>query len=371
MARASGASKRQQPRASVEASVQVAAPAPVPGWRAVSELRWRPRTDQHVIFLSDWSKATDQDAHIPEPAEDDGVDEQGAQGERAEGVRQEAAESAKDLLPPVEMLRLVAARWTALLEEEEKRSALVSFRASGVLAPAELTRRLPGAAARLYTLGGLVAPLSDAALGRMPLARYSVVRAPNMSFWPHLRALIEEQERTQPGLELWEDLESDLDLLEQELAWWIASPQGLILNLYEGEMLVGHLSLARQYDPTEGCDGWGVIALHIAPQARGQRLGTILQRVAATLLVTRKATQRIEPAAEPEAADGPSPTMQMTALDTRQWPFLFGFVAAHNIPALRGAYGAGRRIIGTYVDVPLEALWPPGKVDQPAASSEE
>jgi hypothetical protein len=268
------------------------------------------------------------------------------------------------------MLRCVAERWTTLLAEEEKQSALVSFRASGVLAPAELTRWLPGAAARLYTLGGLVAPLSDAALGRMPLARYSVVRAPNMSFWPHLRALIEEQERTQPGLELWEDIESDLALLEQELAWWIASPQGLILNLYEGETLVGHLSLARQYDPTEGCDGWGVIALHIAPQARGQRLGTILQRVAATLLVTRKATRLIEPPAEPEAASGPSPTMQMAAVDTRQWPFLFGFVSAQNIPALRGAYGAGRRIIGTYVDVPLESLRAAGS-DQPTVSSED
>ncbi len=264
---------------------------------------------------------------------------------------------------------MVAERWTTMLEDEEQRSALVSFRAPGVLSPAELTRWLPGASARLYTLGGLVAPLSDEALGRMPLARYSVVRAPNMSFWPHLRALM-EQERSESGMERWEDVASDLALLEQELSWWIASPHGLILNLYEGETLIGHLSLARQYDAAEGCDGWGIIALHIAPQARGQRLGTILQRVAATLLVTRKATRRIEPAAEPEAASSPSATVQMAALDTRNWPFVFGFVTADNIPALRGAYAAGRRIIGTYVDVPLEALQPARSDDQPAASAD-
>jgi hypothetical protein len=38
------------------------------------------------------------------------------------------------------------------------------------------------------------------------------------------------------------------------------------------------------------------------------------------------------------------------------WPFLFGYVSATNIAALRGAYAAGRRILGTYVDVPLSAL---------------
>jgi hypothetical protein len=177
-----------------------------------------------------------------------------------------------------------------------------------------------------------------------------------MSFWPHLRALIVQQEREAPGMGLWGDLERDLALLEQELAWWNASPLGLILNLYEGETLAGHLSLARQYDAAEGCDGWGILALHIAPQARGQRLGTILQRVAATLLVTRKASRRVEPPTDAESAGDPSRTAQIAAIDTRQWPYLFGFVPAHNIPALRGAYAAGRRIIGTYVDVPLEAL---------------
>jgi hypothetical protein len=370
VARASGPSRRQQPQASVEASAQVDVPEYIPGWRAICELRWRARTDQRVIFLSDWVSRADRDLQSAEQARNKRPDMQGKQAERIEAAREEVREPVKDVLPPVEMLKLVAERWATVMVGDEKQAALVSFRAPGVLAPSELTRWLPGATARLYTLGGLVAPLSDAALSRMPLARYSVVRAPNMSFWPHLRALIEEQERAAPGLELREDVESDLDLLEQELAWWIASPQGLILNLYEGEALVGHLSLARQYDQTEGCDGWGVIALHIAPQARGQRLGTILQRVAATLLVTRRSIRLIEPAASPEAASGPSPTLQMAAVDTRQWPFLFGFVAAHNIPALRGAYGAGRRIIGTYVDVPLEALHPSTSVDEPAASPE-
>src|SRR5262249_43085917 len=140
--------------------------------------------------------------------------------------------------------------------------------------------------------------------------------------------------------------------------------------LYEGETLVGHLSMARQYDPAEGCDGWGIIALHIAPQARRQRLGTILQRVASTLLVTRKALRRIEPSAEPEAAPDISKTAQMAAVDTRQWLFIFGFVPAHNVPALRGAYATGRRIIGTYVDVPIAALQPSSDANQSGESAE-
>lgn len=364
MARASGTSKRRQPQASKQETAEVDTPERPTGWRVISQLRWRPRTNQQVIFLSDWSRLAEDDAAAPAQEEPGSAEEESEPQERIEAAR------AEELLPPADMLRLVVERWIPLIEgDEQQQSALASFRAPGVVAPAELTRWLPGAVARLYTLGGLVAPLSDAALGKMPLARYSVVRAPNMSFWPHLRALIETQEREEPGMELWEDLESDLELLEQELTWWIASPQGLILNLYEDETLVGHLSLARQYDAAEGCDGWGIIALHIAPQARGQRLGTILQRVAATLLVTRKATKRIEPSTETEAAAEPAQTLQMAAIDTRQWPFMFGFVAAHNIPALRGAYAAGRRIIGTYVDVPLEALQPLSSADQPTASS--
>jgi hypothetical protein len=358
VARASGSSKRQRPQPSIEeVTQQEEAPARAPGWSAISELRWRRRTSQPVIFLSGWSRAAEEDAR-PAAQEEraDAADERDQTGED-DSPQARAPRHVGEFLPPVDVVRRVAERWTAILDEDEKRSAVISYRAPGVVAPAELTQWLPGAAARLYTLGGIVAPLSDTALGRQPLANYSVVRAPNMSFWPQLRALIEQQERDEPGLELWEDLESDLDLLEQELAWWLASPQGLILNLYEGETLVGHLSLARQYDEAEGCDGWGIIALHIAPQARGQRLGTILQRVAATLLVTRKALRRIEPPAEPEAEPPDiSKTAQMAALDTRQWPFIFGFVAAHNIPALRGAYATGRRIIGTYVDVPIEAL---------------
>jgi GNAT superfamily N-acetyltransferase len=357
VARTSSTSKQQQQHASEQDTARGDAAERVPGWRITSELRWRPHTGQPIIFLSDWVRAADADAQPSAQEEQPGADDERGEQEGDEEAQMEAAARVENVLPPVEMLRLVTRRWANLLETDEKRRALlVSFRAPGVLAPGELTNWLPGAAARLYTLGGLVAPLSDTALSRMPLARYSVVRAPNMSFWPHLRALLEEQERVEPGMELWEDLESDLALLEQELAWWIASPQGLILNLYEEETLVGHLSLARQYDPAEGCDGWGIIALHIAPQARGQRLGTILQRVAATLLVTRKTVRRIEPPAEPAAAGESSPTMQMAAVNTRDWPFLFGFVAAHNIPALRGAYAAGRRIIGTYVDVPIEAL---------------
>ncbi|HEY7356924.1 MAG TPA: GNAT family N-acetyltransferase, partial [Ktedonobacterales bacterium] len=337
------------------------------GWQAISELRWRPATSQHIIFVSDWLESAEQDVQPSAQGEQTSASERSDQQEQAE-AQTAKARSIEDVLPPVDALKIVAARWIHLLENDaDRRSAVVSFRAPGVVAPAELTRWLPGAAARLYTLGGLVAPLSDSALSRMPLARYSVVRAPNMSFWPHLRALIEQQEREAPGMGLWEDLESDLALLEQELAWWIASPLGLVLNLYEGETLVGHLSLARQHDAAEGCDGWGVIAFHIAPQARGQRLGTILQRVAATLLVTRKATRRIEPPAQPETAKASAETVQMAAVNTRQWPFLFGFIAANNFPALRAAYGAGRRIIGTYVDVPVAALQLPGLADQPGS----
>ncbi|HEU5368038.1 MAG TPA: GNAT family N-acetyltransferase [Ktedonobacterales bacterium] len=360
MGRASGTPKRQKRQTAVEDVERGDAYERISGWHSISELRWRPATGQHVIFLSDWLRAAD--AHGQNEQQEESSDRQ----EEDEASQAAKARPVEELLPPIEILKIVAARWVHLLEDDaDKRSAVVSFRAPGVVSPAELTRWLPGAAARLYTLGGLVAPLSDSALSRMPLARYSVVRAPNMSFWPHLRALIEQQEREAPGMGLWEDLESDLALLEQELAWWIASPLGLILNLYEGETLVGHLSLARQHDAAEGCDGWGVIAFHIAPQARGQRLGTILQRVAATLLVTHKATRRIEPSAQPETTRASSETVQMAAVNTRQWPFLFGFIAANNIPALRAAYGAGRRIIGTYVDVPVAALQLPGLADQP------
>jgi hypothetical protein len=334
-------------------------------------LRWRPGAGQHIIFVSDWSIATDRQIALASQAEQASQEEQPDRQEGTEAVPEREAQPAADPLPPVEMLRVVAERWARMTGDDEgERPALLSFRAPGVVSPAELTSWLPGAAARLYTLGGRVAPLPDTALSEPPLARYSVVRAPNMSFWPHLRALIEEQEREEPGMELWENLDDDLALLEQELAWWIASPQGLILNLYEGEALAGHLSLARQYDAAEGCNGWGIIALHVAPWARGQRLGMLLQRVAATLIATRQAARRGESASAAAAPGDPSQTRRIAALNTQHWPYLFGFVAAQNIPALRGAYRAGRRIIGTYVDVPIEALQSAARAGQPTDSAE-
>lgn len=322
--------------------------APAPHWYASSALRWRPGTDQQIIFLEQWQVAEET------------------------------------LLPPVELLRAVAARWGRITDVAgEESPALIAFRVGAELAPQEVAGWLPGASVRFYTLGGRVAPLLDTALTEPPLARYSLVQAPNMSFWPELRAMIEAQERESPGLLLWEDLEQDLHLLEQELAWWMRRPQGLVLNLYEGDRLAGHLSLARQRDEAEGCDGWGILALHIASHARGQRLGTLLQRVASTLILSRRAARRALPPSEmfgevpppltggdaggtsdlapeqaaPEAADTQlSQQMPAIAYGREAWPFLFGFVAASNIPALRGAYAAGRRILGTYVDVPLGAL---------------
>jgi len=287
--------------------------------------------------------------------------DQSDQQARAQTLQAEDAQQLTRLLPPLEVLQTLADRWLSVTGDDPgAHPALFSFRVAGALGPEELARWSPGATARLYTLGGQVAPLPDGALSVAPLANFNVVRAPNMSFWPHLRALIEEQERESPGLELWEDLERDLALLEQELAWWIASPQGLVLNLYEGEDLVGHLSLARQEDETEGCNGWGILALHIAPRARGQRLGTLLQRIAATLIVTRRSARRsalsAALAAEEEAAEDGFQAEQVATPEASEWPYLFGFVAAQNIPALRGAYAAGRRIIGTYVDIPVESL---------------
>jgi hypothetical protein len=310
-------------------------------WSASSALRWRPGTDQQVIFLERWRT----------------VDEA--------------------LLPPVELLRAVAERWASLnAAAGEALPTLIALRAGAELAPQAVGGWIPGALVRFYTLGGRVAPLPDTALTEPPLARYSLVQAPNMSFWPELRAMIEQQERESPGMELWEDLEQDLKMLEQELAWWMRRPQGLVLNLYEGDRLAGHLSLARQRDEAEGCDGWGILALHIASHARGQRLGTLLQRVASTLILSRRASRRALPPSEvfgalpaeggpapaseppaPEAADTQlSQQMPAIAYGREAWPFIFGFVAASNIPALRGAYAAGRRILGTYVDVPLAAL---------------
>jgi hypothetical protein len=320
-------------------------------WQAISALRARPDTGRQCIFLEQWQTAN------------------GA------------------LLPPVEMLRALAERWVRLAGVyAEVPPTLLALRVGASLAPQEVAAWLPGTAVRLYTLGGPVAPLPDAALTEPPLARYSLVQAPNMSFWPELRAMIEQQEREAPGMELWQDLEHDLGLLEQELAWWMRRPQGLVLNLYDGETLAGHLSLARQRDETEGCDGWGILALHIASRARGQRLGMLLQRVASTLILSRRAARRAQPPAEVFGAapavqetGGTSPPLAGQATGAAQpapdpeemqlsqqlpaiaykreaWPFVFGFVSANNIPALRGAYAAGRRILGTYLDVPLAAL---------------
>ncbi|GEM_PF-1823162 len=359
-------------------------------WQAVSTLRWRSGVGQQIIFLTDWFAAVDQREGQAEPRAPASDEQPGA------------AEQPASLLPPLEMLRAVAGRWAKVVGGEHGAPpALIAFRSAGALAPAEIERWCPGAAVRLYTLGGRVPPLPDTALAEPPLERYSVVRAPNMSFWPQLRALIEEQERETPGMELWEDLEHDLGLLEQELAWWIARPQGLILNLYDGADLVGHLALARQRDEAEGCDGWGILSLHIARRVRGQGLGALLQRVAATLIYTRRLMRRAHlgetrviptitqpPAAQdappredtassdveqpvstgqPDASQNPqtqsvpdqaasAPSERAPAPEAPDWPYLFGFVSAQNFPALRGAYRAGRRIIGTYVDVPIEAL---------------
>jgi hypothetical protein len=318
-------------------------------WYASSALRLRPGTNQLSIVLEQWRAG-------------DGA-----------------------LLPPLELLRAVAARWARMSAVAgEALPALVALRVAGSLSPQEVAEWIPGATVRFYTLGGRVAPLPDTALTEPPLARYSLVQAPNMSFWPELRAMIEAQEREAPGMELWEDLEQDAHLLERELAWWMRRPQGLVLNLYEGDMLAGHLSLARQRDEAEGCDGWGILALHIASHARGQRLGMLLQRVASTLILSRRAARRALPPSEvfgavsgdetseraseqvsggagslpaSEAADLQlSQQLPAIAYGREVWPFIFGFVAANNVPALRGAYAAGRRILGTYVDVPLAAL---------------
>ena len=399
MIHASSASQRQEPSETIEDTEQIeeqTPPARVQQWAAVSELRERPGAGP-VAFLTHWALR---------PCEDDQVDVHTDEGSPASNDHADAAEPSL-ALPPLDLLRTVAGRWMRLCtREENEQPPLVAFRVAAALSPQEVSAWCPRATVRLYTLGGPVAPLPDTALGEEPLARYSVVLAPTMSFWPELRALIEAQEREQPGMDRGEDRKHDLDLLEQELAFWLASPHGLIVNLYEGEDLIGHLSLARQRDETEGCDGWGIIALHIARRARGQQLSVLLQRVASTLLVTqrmaRQATQMLpavraipdkeegsveaadtpveesgdtaenevpaaqdadpanEGAASEEAASASSPeTDQNESASTileQPWPYFFGFVPPDNIPALRGAYAAGRQIIGAYVDVPVAAL---------------
>ena len=371
-------SQRREPQASPEGSSPGPEPVPVAlenvrQWAMVSALRERSSMGQRVIVVTEWAVASDRPSRSSENAEP------------AEDESALVGEPERALLPPLELLRTVATRWLRLAgEDAAERPTLLALRAAGALSPQEVAAWCPGAAVRLYTLAGPVEPLPDGALEREPLARYSVVRAPNMSFWPHLRELIEEQERAQPGMELWEDQGHDLAALEEELAWWLASPHGLVINLYEGEQMVGHLSLARQRDETEGCDGWGILALHIAQQARGQRLGTLLQRIAATLIATRRAERQRASAREaegvperslageagPSQADATVPAAEQKtppasvlaqaelapADEASNWPTLFGFVPAHNIAALRGAYEAGREIIGTYVDVPVAAL---------------
>lgn len=403
MIHASNASERQEPTKTIEEEPpqaeeeRQAAPESGQQWVAVSELRERPNAGGHIAFLTYWALR---------PREDGQADAHADEEESGSKSLDDTAESVTRL-PPLALVQTVAARWKRLGEQENgEQPSLLGFRVAAALSPQEVSAWCPGAAVRLYTLGGLVAPLSDTALSEEPLARYSVVQAPTMSFWPELRALIEAQEREQPGVDRWEDLEHDLDLLEQELLFWLESPYGLIVNLYEGEDLVGHLSLARQRDETEGCDGWGIIALHIARRARGQQLSVLLQRVAATLIVSRRRERQVtqalqalrrvparaagaaeaakhadekhateasyealpaqdanpgdEDAAAPEAASAVSaegnqgkPAENMLE---QPWPYLFGFVPPNNIPALRGAYAAGREIIGTYVDVPMAAL---------------
>ncbi len=398
MIHASNASERQEPpeaRAEAPQEHQQAISRSGQQWAAVSELRERPGVGEHIAFLTYWALR---------PTEDD---QAAAYGDEGEGGSKALTDDAEPLtaLPPLALVQTVAARWMRLgTQEDGEQPSLLGFRVAAALSPQEVSAWCPEAAVRLYTLGGPVAPLPDTALGEEPLARYSVVQAPTMSFWPELRALIEAQEREQPGLDRWEDLEHDLDLLEQELMFWLESPHGLIVNLYEGEDLVGHLSLARQRDETEGCDGWGIIALHIARRARGQQLSVLLQRVAATLIVGRRrerqftqalqALRRVparargsaeaakpadeehaeasdealpaqdvnsdEGAASAEAAGAGSPKEDRSEpaayLLEQPWPYLFGFVPPNNIPALRAAYAAGREIIGTYVDVPMAAL---------------
>ena len=402
MMHASSASKRQEPPETMEETTQAeeqehVVPERGRQWVAVSELRERPSAGGHIAFLTRWALRPDEgdqaDAH---------EDEEG----RASSALTVGAEPAM-VLPPLDLLQTVAARWMRLSDQEDgEQPSLIAFRVATALSPQEVSAWCPGATVRLYTLSGPVAPLPDTVLGEEPLARYSVVRAPSMSFWPELRALIEAQEREQPGMDRWDDLEHDLHLLEQELTFWLASPYGLIVNLYEGEDLVGHLSLARQRDETEGCDGWGIIALHIARKARGQQLSVLLQRVAATLIVSQRVERQVtqmlravrpvtegetgpaeageklveeradeagdesppaqaansadEGAASSEDTSAVSAAMEqyrwVANMEARPWPYLFGFVPPSNIPALRGAYAAGREIIGTYVDVPVTAL---------------
>jgi hypothetical protein len=396
MIHASNASERQEPAETIEESPQTEEESRQQ-WVAVSELRERPSAGGHIAFLTYWALRPKEDDQAAAHA-DEGGSENKTLADTAESVT---------ALPPLALVQTVAARWRRLGEQEDgEQPSLLGFRVAAALSPQEVSAWCPGAAVRLYTLGGPVAPLPDTMLSEDPLSRYSVVQAPTMSFWPELRALIEAQEREQPGMDRWEDLERDLDLLEQELTFWLESPYGLIVNLYEGEDLIGHLSLARQRDETEGCDGWGIIALHVARRVRGQQLSVLLQRVAATLIVSRRrerqftqalhAIRRV-PAREhisveaakhtdeeraAEAGDEAPPAQDANPSDAgtaaseaesavspeedqgapvahlleQPWPYLFGFVPPNNIPALRGAYAAGREIIGTYVDVPMAAL---------------
>src|SRR5215831_10314544 len=96
VARASGTSKRRQPQASKQETAEVDAPERPTGWRAISELRWRPRTNQQVIFLSGWSRRAEHGDAPAVEGELNGADEEQAQQERAEAVRRE------DVLPPVD-----------------------------------------------------------------------------------------------------------------------------------------------------------------------------------------------------------------------------------------------------------------------------
>jgi len=143
------------------------------------------------------------------------------------------------------------------------------------------------------------------------------------AWWKQYRALLDEQELLAPGLmEDWNDYETAVLQLEQELAELLHNGGGII-NLWQDQQLVGHISWRpHRYREQLIQRCWHIQNVIIKAPQRRQGLGICLHRLA------------------------------LAQMNLEATPIVAGLVRAGNEASLKTAAKLGRGVVDSYVVVP-------------------
>lgn len=142
-------------------------------------------------------------------------------------------------------------------------------------------------------------------------------------WWLQYRALLDEQERIAPGLEDWgPDYNRTMQNLRYEMEALLEEGGGVI-NLYEGDLLVGHISWEPAYYEEQLIDrAWHINDIIIRASHRRRGLATALHILAVS-------------------------KMNLLAA-----PVVAGLVSAPNELSLKTSSKIGRHVVDTYVTIP-------------------